>query len=163
MDLQVTDNFLSPVEYGNLYSEVMGCDFPWFFNDGILKTNEPKNYQYVHSFYLNQDYSEQFNLCVDLLDKIGVQKLDRFKANSNPRTIFHRSGGYHIDVNPPISSNQKTSIYYLNTNNGYTKFKKGGKIKCVANRLVTFHASLMHAGFSCTDQKRKVVFNINYE
>jgi len=50
----------------------------------------------------------------------------------------------------------------LNTCNGWTKFKKGGKVDCVANRVVIFNSNLEHAGITCTDQKRKVVINFNY-
>ena len=46
---------------------------------------------------------------------------------------------------------------------GWTQFKKGGKVKCVENRMVIFDSNLEHTGFSCTDQKRKVVVNFNYE
>ena len=42
-------------------------------------------------------------------------------------------------------------------------FKKGGKVKCIENRLVTFDSNLEHAGVTCTDKKRKVVINFNYE
>ena len=31
----------------------------------------------------------------------------------------------------------KTSIYYVNSNNGFTRFKGGGKVKSVANRMVS--------------------------
>ena len=55
-----------------------------------------------------------------------------------------------------------TAILYINTNNGWTKFKGGGKIKCVENRIVIFDSNIQHAGFTCTDKKRKVVVNFNY-
>ena len=55
-----------------------------------------------------------------------------------------------------------TSILYLNTNNGWTEIQGNGKIECVKNRLVTFDSNLIHSGYTCTDQKRKVVLNFNY-
>ena len=86
------------------------------------------------------------------------KKLLRIKANLRPRTLFHRSGGYHIDT-----ENVTTAILYLNTNNGWTRFKKGGKVKSVANRLVKFESNLEHTGYTCTNKKRRVVINFNYE
>ena len=57
-----------------------------------------------------------------------------------------------------------TAIFYLNTCNGYTKFRKSGKkIKTVANRMVIFDSNLEHAAFSQTDEKVRVVINFNYE
>ena len=58
--------------------------------------------------------------------------------------------------------NVTTSILYMNTNNGWTEIQGGGKIDCVENRAVTFNSNLMHSGYTCTDQKRKIVINFNY-
>ena len=55
-----------------------------------------------------------------------------------------------------------TSIFYVNTNNGYTEFEDGTKIESVANRMVTFPTNLKHRGTSCTDEKIRVVINFNY-
>jgi hypothetical protein len=54
-------------------------------------------------------------------------------------------------------------VYYINTNNGWTEFKKGGKVKSVENRMLIFDSSLEHMGVTCTDQKSRVVINFNYE
>ena len=59
--------------------------------------------------------------------------------------------------------NVTTAILYINTNNGYTKFKKGGKVKSVANRVVIFDSNLEHMGYACTNEKRRIVVNFNYE
>jgi len=58
--------------------------------------------------------------------------------------------------------NIKTSIYYFNTNNGYTLFKDGKKIDSVQNRLITFPSSMEHTGTTCTDQPFRLVLNMNY-
>ena len=50
----------------------------------------------------------------------------------------------------------------MNTCNGYTKLKKGGKVKSVANRMLIFDSDLEHAGFTCTDEQNRVVVNFNY-
>ena len=81
-----------------------------------------------------------------------IKKLERVKANLNPRTSTHKEGGFHIDAD-----NITTSILYMNTNNGWTEIQGSGKIDCVENRAVTFNSNLMHSGYTCTDQKRKIV------
>ena len=50
----------------------------------------------------------------------------------------------------------------MNTNNGGTKFEDGTFVNSVANRMITFDASLKHAPVSCTDSSRRIVVNINY-
>ena len=55
-----------------------------------------------------------------------------------------------------------TSIFYLNSNNGGTKFEDGTFVNSVSNRMVTFDCSLKHAPVSCTDSDRRVVASINY-
>ena len=56
----------------------------------------------------------------------------------------------------------KTSVYYVNTNNGGTIFQNGKKAKSKANRLVEFDCHQNHAAVDCTDQKVRVVINFNY-
>ena len=55
-----------------------------------------------------------------------------------------------------------TSIFYVNTNDGYTKFKDGTKVKSIANRMLTFPANMKHCGTSCTNERRRIVINFNY-
>ena len=60
--------------------------------------------------------------------------------------------------------NCMTSILYINTNNGYTKFEDSGEIiKSVENRMITFDSSRRHSGSSCTDEYNRFVLNINWK
>ena len=49
------------------------------------------------------------------------------------------------------------------TNNGYTKFKNGTKIKSVENRMTIFPSHLEHQGYTCSNQLKRVVINFNYD
>ena len=55
-----------------------------------------------------------------------------------------------------------TSIFYFNTNNGYTEFENGEIVETVENRLVTFPATMYHRGVSTTNDNRRVVLNLNW-
>jgi len=167
--IEVIDNFLPSFQFKQIQSVLMEGQFSWYYNDSIAYSYEKREvgkFQFVHTFF-NEDPPRNgvasifYPAMEPLINKLNVRTLQRIKANLNPRTIFHRNGGWHIDYpfDPPI----KTSVYYVNTNNGWTQFKKGGKVKCVENRMVIFDSNLEHTGFSCTDQKRKVVVNFNYE
>ena len=68
-----------------------------------------------------------------LLNKIQPTALIRIKANSYPNTHIIQEHKMHTDMNYGM-----TSIFYLNTNDGYTKFDDGTVIESVQNRLLTF-------------------------
>ena len=55
-----------------------------------------------------------------------------------------------------------TSIFYINTNNGHTRFENGKRVESVANRMVTFPSHLQHTGTSCTNARTRVLINFNY-
>ena len=164
MLVEVTDNFLPDYQFKQIQNVMMGDYFPWFYNSYTCYPGD-KNPMFTHTFFAlappwSGKKSSQFSLWEGCLQKLGCQKLFRIKSNLNVRTVFPRHSDYHIDYtnNPPI----KTVIFYMNTCNGYTKFKKGGKVKSVANRLVIFDSNLEHAGVTCTDKESRVVVNFNY-
>ena len=158
--MKVIDNFLPSYQFKILERMMRSPEFPWYYNDGILKTHEPHKYQFTHTFYNHNDGTKSYyySLLDACQNKLGVKKLVRIKANLNPRTLFHKKAGYHIDFKDIM-----TAVYYVNTNNGWTKFKKGGRVKSVANRVVIFDSNLEHSGVTCTDEKRRMVINFNYE
>ena len=55
-----------------------------------------------------------------------------------------------------------TSVYYINTNNGYAEFENGEKVESVENRIVKFQSNLKHRGTTCTNEQTRVVINFNY-
>jgi hypothetical protein len=162
MKIEVIDNFLPSFQFDSIQSFFMGENVAWFWRDNIVFNNEPgDNYQFNTAVY---DYGREFN-CFPLVQpcilKLRCSSINRIKANLRPKTLFHRRTPYHTDHSEP--GNKFTSIFYVNTNNGWTKFKNGRKVKSVANRMVIFPCSLKHRGVSCTDQIKRVVINFNYE
>ena len=167
--MKVIDNFLGDYQFEMLRALMMGFDFPWYFNDRILHPTHDNYdedlYQFTHGFYLNngEKVSEFFQHLEYCILKLKAKHLIRIKANLTPGTLFHQGGGYHCDYDEKSFDDPlNTAILYINTNNGFTKFKKGGKVKAVANRLVIFDYDQEHQGFTCTNEKRKIVINFNY-
>ena len=68
--------------------------------------------------------------------------------------------GYHIDL--PYPDGFKTAAFYLNTNDGYTKFSNGLKVESIRNRFVEFDGNTPHTGTTCTDSQFRAVINFNY-
>ena len=56
----------------------------------------------------------------------------------------------------------KTAVFYVNSNNGYTKLKNGTIIKSEENKIAIFDGETEHTGTTCTDEEFRVVVNINY-
>ena len=69
---------------------------------------------------------------------------------------------YHADDSLG-EGNVETCIFYINNCNGYTKFKNNQIITSEENKLIQFDSKLEHTGSSCTDEKRRIVLNINYQ
>ena len=158
--MEVIDDFLPSYQFKQLQSFLLGDSFPWYYQPTTISTGGPP--QFFHKFYsINEINSDFYFILETSLVKIGLKKLIRAKVNLNPRTVFHRKGGWHIDFidDPPIT----TAILYLNSNNGWTRFKKDGRVKSVANRLVIFDSNQEHSGVTCTDEKCRVVMNFNYD
>ena len=166
--MKVIDDFLSDYYFKQIQDEVLSSTFPWFYNDQIVN-EEDDLYQFIHNVY-NIDRggiaSNRYPLFDIVQQKLGVKRLDRIKMNLNTRTFFLRKTGFHNDQRHPREGHplhQKTAVFYINTNNGWTYIKNGGKVKSVANRIVIFDSNLEHTGVTCTDEKRRVIVNFNYD
>ena len=158
MDLRVIDNFLPPYQFKKIQDLMVRKEskFPWYWSDHVVD-NGDSFYQFYHIFYQNGP-THFFSELNSINSFLKIKKISRIVAVLYPKTVFNRRTGYHIDY-----PNQITSIFYLNTNNGYTKFKGHGKVKSVENRMVIFDSNLEHQGVTCTDKKRRVIINFNYE
>ena len=166
--MEVIDNFLPEYQFQQISNVVLSDYFPWYWNEGVISMDDKNDLYQLTQVFFDRRYggvlSEYYSSFDIVQQKLGVGCLDRIKSNLNPRTLFHRKGGYHTDNHPTDSyQHTKTAVLYINTNNGYTKFKKGGRVKSVANRIVIFDSNLEHTGVTCTDEKRRVVINFNYD
>ena len=163
--MKVIDNFLPEDYFRHLQGIMMGDSFPWFYSNSITfapdGTPDP-GYQFTHTFFRTEAAycnSDTFHIVRPLLDYMDVKHLYRLKANQNPVDGGQQLGRYHTDID---IQNSLTSIFYVNTNDGYTKFEDGTIIESVENRLVTFDSHMSHVGFGCTNCNRRVLININY-
>ena len=96
-----------------------------------------------------------------LLDKVvGGGFLLRVSLNLTFATPNPYVSEFHVDTDVP---NSRTCVYYLNTNNGGTKFQKSGEIvQSQKNRCVMFPSHFSHAAVNTTNTKLRWVLNINY-
>ena len=154
--VDVIDNLLDQTDYYNLSSAVLDKGFPWYFSASKVEDNHP---QFVHSFVYNSAVTSDYIKYLDpIFEKLNAKRLFRVKLNYTSKTSKIINYAFHQDVNIAC----KTAVYYINTNNGYTRIKDGKDIESKANRIAIFNSSLEHAGSSCTDKNYRIILNINY-
>lgn len=163
--MKIIDNFLSEEDFSQLEKGITSELFPWHYSKVLDDYHEKfcnpdYNFQFYHGFYHGfRPTSDYIELLTPFINNLKPKALVRIKCNLTPRTHEIIEHGYHIDQ--PFS-NFTTGIYYLNTNDGYTKFEDGTKVESVANRYVEFDGGTLHTGTTCTNSNYRIVINFNY-
>ena len=163
--MKIVDNFLKQEEFDKI-QKLMGqpSPLPWFYADRIVFEDDDK-FQFIHAFYDNHmpmsPFSNELDSIINIIQPFSIVKV-RAKLLTRTPEIVETS--FHVDLSLPEEQLRQwtTSIFYVNTNNGYTKFEDGTKVESIANRMVTFPANMKHCGTSCTDERSRVVINFNY-
>jgi len=166
--MKVIDDFLPYDQYAAIAKVVTGSEFPWNLS-GVIPPDNPlgkptckplENYQFNHTFYIDDvPYTPFFDNVIPLIAALHPKSLMRARANCNVNTPEIIEHGMHQDYG---YKGVKAAVYYLNTCNGYTKFKSGEKVDSVANRMLIFEANEYHTGSTCTDTLARFVINVNY-
>ena len=161
--MKIIDNYLSKSDFEVTQQFFLGPNISWYYNQGIANNKQGLDqFQLVHPFFdiSKPSQTDWSPFLQPLLTKLNAKYIFRIKANLRPRTSQGVLSVFHTDM----KLNQQTAIFYLNTNNGYTKFKDNtlDDIPSVANRLITFHGHLQHCGCSATNCNNRIVLNINY-
>jgi hypothetical protein len=160
MEYKITDNFLSKEDYRNVKTRMVDSNqFPWFFSNILDDKAEENNFQFVHPFYDFWNWiGNDVWVIKPLIDKIDPKAWIRIKANLTTRSDKIIEQGWHTDYDFPCT----TAIFYLNDNDGYTVFEDGTKVESKGNRFVEFNSQYAHSGTSHTNEKTRVVINMNY-
>ena len=167
--MKIIENFLSEEQFKPIQHHFFKR-LPYIYYDSIVGTmgdekEDKECYQFIHTFhsardpYLESQNSEHCHIIKPILQKLAPWIVLRVKANLRPISHRHVHSAFHTDLG---DAQQLTAIYYLNTCNGYTMFKDGTKVESVENRMLIFDGNELHCGASCTDEKARVVLNLNY-
>ena len=161
IEKEVIDNFLPDFELKQIQNTFLYRS-AWTFAPQGNKYNIPQERtQFVHTLWdpisgVVTPYGEIGGL---FIQKINPKALIRIKANLQLKDSEIHEDPLHVDFD---NIEATTSIFYVNTCNGYTHFKDGSRVNSVANRLVTFPTQTLHGGANCTDQDCRIVINFNY-
>lgn len=163
--IEVIDDYLPDEYFREIQAHMLGAMWPWYFNRFIDSEDEtePSKFQFIYPFFHKGEWVNSGKKIIwPLTDKINPIAWLRIKANLNPWLPEAKQNSFHIDQVGMGDIPFWTSIYYLNTNNGKTIFENGTEVHSVGNRLVTFPGTMRHTGCNCTDQKCRVLINLNY-
>ena len=167
--MKIEDNFLAHEDFDKI-QKLMGepspptHPLPWFYSDRIVFANDGK-FQFIHAFYDDHmPMSPFWNELDSIINIIQPFSIVKVRAKLLTRTPEIVETSFHVDIPLPEEKLKQytTSIFYVNTNDGYTKFEDGTKVESIANRMLSFPANTKHCGTSCTNEKTRVVINFNY-
>ena len=164
-ELEQVQDIFGPSQSENTIQKEVGT-IPWALTSVVKGGN---NYQLTHVLYHLSDPENLVVYCAQqnkllfpiFFEKMQPKGLLRVKANLQMRTSEIIEQDFHCDY-PLLYTGINTSIFYINSNDGYTEFEDGTKIESVANRLVTFPHHMRHRGTTCTDKPFRLVINFNY-
>ena len=168
MFYKIIDNFLSEKSYKKIEETLNSSYFPWYLQEKInnFQKDDVLNYYFSHTFFENDKInSGSFNLWEELLSKIKFKNLLRIKANLYPRTETIIEHEKHLDYEEKefsITENVITSLYYINTNDGFTNLNDMIKVSSISNRFLKFNNNILHNSSTCTNQKYRLTVVINY-
>lgn len=160
--MKVYKKFLPKNEFLEIKNLLMSPDFAWYYNSSVVekKREDGSMFQFTHKFYDdNTINSAHFNLVNPVFNIIKPLTILRVKGNLLTKNNIHIEHGFHTDYD---QDRVTTGILYINTNNGYTKFKNGEVVKSEENKYIEFNSMERHTGASCTDENIRVIINFNY-
>jgi hypothetical protein len=161
----VIDDFLHMDDALILEQQLGHWDRKW----QVITSNVSGEYSHaepdVRDIYMKYDFfDKQYEVSDDiwLMDPFIKNKLNpiaitRIRANLYPAHEEPFEVGYHTDY-PGLA----TAVYYVNSNNGGTKFADGSFVQSKRGRCVIFDSELPHTTVTQTDTPARILINFNY-
>ena len=163
---EIKNNFLNGKDFQQLSQHMQSPNMTWSYQPETTKGAGDEPF-FSHIFYQDmKPCSYLYDQAIHhILTQMGAGLVYNVRGNLYYGTGKQEKSSRHIDVEYDGTIG-KTSILYINTNNGGTKlFIKGKKpvfVESVANRLVTFDSNIEHQAVWQTDEKIRIVINFNY-
>tara|TARA_E500000331_G_scaffold106201_1_gene102910 strand:- start:21189 stop:21680 length:492 start_codon:yes stop_codon:yes gene_type:complete len=162
--MQVTEDFLQEEYYDHLNEIITSTQFPWMFQKRVANIEEDpeedlNHYYFVHSlFFQNKIESPLYDDFLYLFQSLNVQFLHRARV-----LMFVNQGEQYIhDRHVDHTTNCKTALIYMNTNDGFTDFETGERVESVKNRLLLFDGSIPHSSSTPTNTKERLLLSVTY-
>lgn len=168
---KVVDNFMPDEKFQKLRKVMFDDKFPWFLTFGFTSGFWPSEgtygwYKFHHIMYdCGLPVSPVFQDMEGLVTALDPSVIVTIRAFMTTYTGEQIEQGFHTDYqlrDPELSKCLKNAVFYLDTNNGGTKFEEGGFVESVENRVVIFNGDVRHAGVSSTNSSVRRVISISY-
>ena len=159
MKYKIIDNFLPTEEFIKIKNLMLSNDFPWYYNNFVSHEHIQDGFYFSHIFY--KDYlvkSDKIVLLNSIISKIKPKAIIRIKGNFYTQTHKIIEHGNHVDC----TFEHKGFIFYINSNDGFTKLKDGTIVESIENRGLFFDPSIEHNSSTCTNQFGRININFNY-
>ena len=159
-DYTIEDNYLDEDAFKFIEQQLMGTQFPWFYQAGVVGDGEDGLWTYLtHQFFAeHRTQSNYMQILQPLLDKLNPKALIRAKANCYQRSEKLHQHNFHIDGD----YDHNLAILSINTCDGFTVLDDGTKIESKRNRLLIINGSKKHASTTCTNTQNRVNIGVNY-
>jgi len=159
--MNIEDNFLDIESFKKIQNEMISNHFPWYYINHVANTQDNEYSYMCHLIY--NEYQVQsiggWNLVEPIINKLKPKSLLRIKANLYTKTDKLIKHGYHSDQDFDC----KSALYFVNTNNGYTRMKKErSNVESIENRVLHFNSHNPHHSTTCTDAQVRITINFNY-
>lgn len=158
MKYKIIDNFLDKQTFLNIKNILMSNSFPYFYNSTVSYENTNDGIYFTHKFYDNFNKSGYCDLINPIINKLKIKSLIKIKANFYPPTEKIIEHGVHKDY----IFKHLGFLYYVNTNDGFTRLSKNIKIKSIENRGLIFQSYLDHNSTTTTNREGRFNINFNY-
>jgi hypothetical protein len=156
---KIINNFLPTENFIKFKNLLLSEDFPWFYKENMTNNDECF---FNHCFYnYNQPTSSfYFEYIFPILKELNCASILQVRAN----LLLKKEKQYFSEFHTDYALKCKTSIFYINTSNGYTILDEELKIKikCEENKMLIFDSNISHCAVSQTDVKKRIVINFNY-
>ena len=156
----VIENFLEQKTLQNIKKEIE--EIHWFFSNVTGNKNDESNFHFSHTLFQDNKVASDkyFNtILMPVLGKLDFKYLHRAKLNLYTKQNKQIKTAFHVDDD----IEHVVALLSFNTNNGYTEFENGKKIKSTENTLITFSGNLKHRSVNQTDTNKRINININFK
>lgn len=127
-----------------------------------LNTNNEIPYLYHTSYLNNMPLSRTFQECDVFLKTFEVYTLHSLYFKCFLQTDDIKEYDWEFLVDDEHAKDMHTTLFFLNSNDGYSLFEQNHGVKSVANQTATFSSSFKFKDSTCTNRKARIVMYMNY-
>lgn len=156
---KVINNFLN-INLFNSIKKNFDNNFSWYYNDYTASSEDKSNFIFTHILYDNSKINSSYfnSIVMPIIGRLNCSDILRAKLNLYTQREKHLKTSFHVDS----QKKHQVALFSFNTNNGYTEFENGKKIKSLENTMILFDGNLKHRSVNQTNTKTRINLNINF-